>query len=181
MSPTSYSIEARAYDIIGLAAHDFWVLRDENANVIGQLHGLATNRKNVIKPMGKIGYTLKFYHFGSLAISSGKDPNSNLNYVKTGQKSKLIYTGTPEAVLDRWQYAVKALPYLNKLEIVYTPFAIIGLTHINSNTAFTLLGKLMNIPVHKFSDYWQPGWRNSEKILTSTQLESMRYRQLRAE
>ncbi|MGZ8227752.1 MAG: hypothetical protein ACXWT3_14125 [Methylococcaceae bacterium] len=42
MPEIRYSIEARAYDIVGLAAHDFWVLRAENGNVLGQLHGLAT-------------------------------------------------------------------------------------------------------------------------------------------
>ena len=42
MYESRYSIEARAYDIVGLAAHDFRVLRDEKGNVLGQLHGLAT-------------------------------------------------------------------------------------------------------------------------------------------
>ena len=180
MSPTSYSIEARAYNIIGLAAHDFWVLRDEDANVVGQLHGLATNRNNEIKPMGKIGYKLKFYHFGSHAILLGLDPNFSLNYVKADQKFKRVFTGTPDEVLDRWDHAVKVLQYLNSLEIPYTPFAIFGLASINSNTAYTLLGKLMNLPSYKFSDYWQPGFRNTDKILTSLQLEAMSYRPTRA-
>lgn len=177
MSEIRYSIEARAYDIVGLAAHDFWVLRDEKGNVLGQLHGLATNTKNKIKPIGTMGDKLKFYHFGSRAILLGLNPNCDLNYIKAGQISKLIFSGKPEDVLDRWDNAVKALPYLNALEVPYTPFAILGLVHINSNTAYTLLGKLMGIPVHNFSGYWQPGSRNTNKILTALQLESMRYPQ----
>ena len=175
MSQNRFSIEARAYDIAGLAAHDFWVLRDEKDNVLGQLHGLATNPKNEIQPIGKIGDKLRFYHFGSRAILLGLNPDYDLNYIKADQKSKLVFTGTSDDILDRWDNAVKALPYLNSLEVPYTPFAIIGLTHINSNTAYTLLGKLMAIPVYKFSGYWQPGWRNTNKILTSSQLKSMRY------
>jgi len=177
MSQNRYSIEARAYNIVGLAAHDFWVLRDGNGYVVGQLHGLATNRKNEIKPIGKLGYKLKFYHFGARALLLDLDLNSSLNYVKADQKFKQVFAGTANEVLDRWDNAVKALPYLNSLEIPYTPFAIFGFTHINSNTAYILLGKLMNIPAHIFSDYWQPGWRNTDKILTTSKLESMSYPQ----
>lgn len=177
MSEIRYSIEARAYDIVGLAAHDFWVLRDEKGNVLGQLHGLATNTENKIKPIGIIGDKLKFYHFGSRAILLGLNPNCNLNYIKAGQKSKLVFAGSSDDVLGRWDNAVKALPYLNSLEISYTPFGILGLVHINSNTAYTLLGKLMGIPVHNFPGYWQPGSRNIDKILTVSQLEAMRHPQ----
>jgi len=175
MSEIRYTIEARAYNIVGLAAHDFWVLRDEKEHVLGQLHGLATNPENKIKPIGTIGDHLKFYHFGSRAILFGLNPACNLNYIKTGQKSKPLYSGSSDDVLSRWDNAVKALPYLNSLGVPYTPFAIIGLVHINSNTAFALLGKLMGLPVYKFSGYWQPGWRNTDKILTTSQLESIKY------
>lgn len=121
--------------------------------------------------MGTIGDKLKFYHFGSRAILFGLNPECNLNYIKSGQQSRLVFAGTPDDVLGRWDNAVKALPYLNSLEVPYTPFAVIGLVPINSNTAYTLLGKLMGITSHKFSAYWQPGWRNTSKILTSSQLE----------
>lgn len=177
MSEIRYSIEARAYDIIGLAAHNFWVLRDEKGNVLGQLHGLATDAKNRIKPIGTVGDKLKFYHFGCRAILLGLNPTCNLNYIKAGQKSKLVFSGSPDEVLGRWDNAVKALPYLNSLDVSYTPFGILGLAHINSNTAYTLLGKLMGIPEHNFSGCWQPGCRNIGKILTSSQLESMKYPQ----
>ncbi|MDO9267836.1 MAG: hypothetical protein Q7T96_01845 [Methylobacter sp.] len=177
MSKIKYSIEARAYDIIGLAAHDFWVLRDEKGKVLGQLHGLATNTENRIKPIGTIGDKLKFYHFGSRAILLGLNPNCDLNYIKAGQKSKLMFSESSDDVLDRWDNAVKALPYLNSLDVPYTPFGILGLAHVNSNTAYTLLGQLMGIPVHNFSGCWQPGCRNTDKILTSSQLEVMRYPQ----
>ena len=175
MSEIRYSIEARAYDIISLAAHAFWVLRDKKGNVFGQLHGLATNTENQIKPMGTLGDKLKFYHFGSRAILLGLSPEKDLNYIWAGQKSKRMYSGSPDEVLGRWDNAVKALPYLNSLGVPYTPFAVLGLAPINSNTAYTLLGKLMGIPVHYFSGCWQPGWGNSYKILTASQLEAMRY------
>jgi hypothetical protein len=177
MSEIKYAIEARAYDIVGLAAHDFWVLRDEKGNVLGQLHGLATDTKNKIKPIGTIGDKLKFYHFGSRAILLGLNPACNLNFIKAGQKSKLVFSGSPDEVLSRWDHAVKALPYLNSLNVPYTPLGIVGVAHVNSNTAYTLLGKLMDIPLHNFSGCWQPGCKNTDKILSSSQLESMRYPQ----
>jgi len=177
MPEMKYSIEARAYDIVGLAAHNFWVLRDEKGNVLGQLHGLATTADNRIKPIGTIGDKLKFYHFGSRAILLGLKLGGNLNFIKAGQKSKPVFSGSPDEVLRRWDHAVKALPYLNSLNIPYTPFGVVGLAHINSNTAYTLLGKLMGIAEHNFSGCWQPGCRNIDKILSSAQLESMTYSQ----
>ncbi|HEY8034262.1 MAG TPA: hypothetical protein VIF37_01585 [Methylobacter sp.] len=175
MSETRYTIEARAYDIVGVVAHDFWVLRDEKGQVLGQLHGLATSPERVIKPIGTLGDKLKFYHFGLRAISFGLNPARNLNYIKSGQQSKPMFSGSPKDVLARWDNAVKALPYLNSLDVVYTPFGIVGIAAVNSNTAYHLLGKLMSIPVHYFPLYWQPGWKNAEKILTSAQIESLRY------
>jgi hypothetical protein len=55
-----------------------------------------------------------------------------------------MYSGSPEEVLGRWDNAVKALPYLNSLGVPYTPFAILGLVPINSNTAYTLLDEAAN-------------------------------------
>jgi hypothetical protein len=175
MSDISYSIEARAYDIMGVVAHDFWVLRDEKGYVLGQLHGLATDIANTIKPIGTIGDKLKFYHFGARAVLLGLNPARNLNYIKTGQQSKSIFSGSPEDVLARWDNAVKALPYLNGLDVPYTPLGILDFAPVNSNTAYTLLGKLMGIPVHYFSRYLQPGWKNAEKILTASKMADMSY------
>lgn len=181
MSNINYSIEARAYDIVGLAAHDFWVLRDEQGRVLGQLHGLATNTDHEILPIGKFGDRLKFYHFGPRAILFGLNKNHDRNYIKAGQQSRPVYSGTPEEVLARWDNAVKSLEYLNDLDMPYTPFGVFGSVHINSNSAYALLGKLMNIPVPKFSGYWQPGWRSADKILSVEQLEVMRYPKTRSD
>ena len=174
-SAKRYAIEARAYDIVGIATHNFWVLRDGKDNVLGQLHGLATNTQNEILPIGKIGDKLKFYHFGIRAIQLGLQPESNKNYIKANQKTMLVYAGFDADVLARWDNAVKALPFLNGLEIPYTPFAVLGLSHINSNTAFALMGKIMDIPVPKFQGYWQPGWGNADKLLTHSQFEALMY------
>lgn len=170
-----YSIEARAYDILSFAAHNFWVLKDENNQVLGQLHGLATSPENKIKSIGKIGDKLKFYHFGTRAIQFGLRPEQNRSYLFAGQKSKLVLTDLADQVSARWDHAVKTLAYLNSLEIDYTPFAIVGIPQINSNTAYSLLGKIMGIPIHRFSRYWQPGWQNSEKMLSYTEIAAMRY------
>ncbi|MBK8817301.1 MAG: hypothetical protein IPN42_18155 [Methylococcaceae bacterium] len=118
---------------------------------------------------------MKFYHFGSHAIQLGLNPDSNKSYVKANQKTKMVYAGTDADVLARWDSAVKALPFLNGLEIPYTPFGIIGLSQINSNSAFSLLGKIMAINAPKFQGYWQPGWGNTDKILTTLQFESLMY------
>jgi hypothetical protein len=173
-----YSIEARAYDILSFAAHNFWVLKDDNDHVLGQLHGLATSPENKIKSIGKIGDNLKFYHFGTRAMQLGLSPDQNRSYLFAGQKSKLVFTDLPDQVLAQWDHAVNLLPYLNSLAIVYTPFAIVGFPLINSNTAYSLLGKIMGIPIHRFSRYWQPGWQNADKVLSCSEIEAMRYHEV---
>lgn len=167
-----YSIQARAYDILNFASHNFWVLIDENDAFLAQIHGLATNIDNLIQPIGKIGDRLKFYHFGPHAIALGLDPKTNRNYIKQDQRSHCVFTGTPAEVLSRWDNAVSCIPFLNKLEIPYTPFAVLGFTQTNSNTAFSLMGHLLSLPVPKFPGYWQPGMRNAGKILEEIQLKS---------
>ncbi|MGR9087733.1 MAG: hypothetical protein ACU841_11755 [Gammaproteobacteria bacterium] len=179
--PARYSIEARAYDIAGLAAHDFWVLRGKRGQVLGQLHGLATNPRGEILAIGTIGDTLKFYHFGPRAVQLGLDPNRDKNFIASGQRVQQVLAGTRDEVLGRWDHAVKSLPYLNGLDLPYTPFAVIGRIHINSNSAYALLGKLMGIPAPIFSRYWQPGWRNADKILPPQRLAAMQYRKNPAE
>jgi hypothetical protein len=174
-STLNFSIEARAYAIVGVAAHDFWVLRDEKNTVLAQLHGLATNHKNEILPIGRFGDQLKFYHFGPRAILFGFNPDDDLNFIKAHQKAMSVFAGNVDDVLSRWDNAVRALPYLNSLDVPYTPFGILGLVTVNSNTAFTLLGQLMDLAVQPLPGYWQPGWRNVNKILTAAQLASMRY------
>jgi hypothetical protein len=171
----NYSIEARAYAIVGVAAHDFWVLRDEKNTVLGQLHGLATNLNNKILPIGRFGDQLKFYHFGPRAILFGLNPDDDLNFIKANQNAIPVFAGNVDDVLSRWDNAVRALPYLNSLDVPYTPFGIVGLVSVNSNTAFTLFGQLMDLAVQPLPGYWQPGWRNVNKILTAAQLASMRY------
>ncbi|MGZ4979385.1 MAG: hypothetical protein ACXV8O_19790 [Methylobacter sp.] len=175
LTQAKYTIEARAYNILGVASHDFWVLRDDKGHVLGQLHGLATSPGNVIKALGAFGDKLKFYHFGSRALLLGLNPARNFNYIKTGQQAKPVFSGSPEDVLARWDHAVKILPYLNSLNLKYTPFGIFGFAPVNSNTAYHLLGKLMDIPVHHFARYWQPGWKNAGQILTSAKIESLIY------
>jgi len=170
-----YTIEARAYDIADVAAHDFWVLRDENNNVLAQLHGLATTPTGEIIPVGTIGDELKFYHFGSYAISLGLDPLQNRNYIDPNQDSRLVFSGTEAEVMARWNTAVNAIPTLNNLNLDYSPFGFIDSTVVNSNAAYTVFGKLMDVPVYDFSGYWEPGFGNDAEILTPATLESLRY------
>ena len=40
-----YTIEARSLNVLGVAGHDFWVLRDEQGKALAELHGLATDRQ----------------------------------------------------------------------------------------------------------------------------------------
>lgn len=41
-----HTIESRSLDIMAVASHDFWVLRDGRGKALAELHGLATDRRS---------------------------------------------------------------------------------------------------------------------------------------
>ena len=64
-----YSIEARSYDLLTIASHNFWVLRNSEDEVVAQLHGLATDRKKkCFKPIGFFSDQLGFYEFKAIEM-----------------------------------------------------------------------------------------------------------------
>lgn len=150
----TFSIEARSYKLIGIASHNFWVLRDQQGKVLSQLHGLATDRaSNHFKPMGFFNDRLGFYEF----ITDNNDPN----FISTQQISVIVYQGNKKDVLLRWNKAACQTETLNKQDINYSPFGIFGHPITNSNSAYHLFADLMNIPCYRFLWVLEPGINNT--------------------
>jgi len=157
MSETGiYKIEAQSYGILGTASHDFWVLRDPNGAIVGELHGLATNPETgVILTIGFIGDELQFY---DLLHKYGDTDNRD---------SSVMYQGTETDVRTRWNAAVKATNYLNSLHLPYTPLGFIDPfgTVINSNSAFHIFGDIMGVPINDFGWRIEPGFDTDLKYV----------------
>ncbi|HFD13658.1 MAG TPA: hypothetical protein ENJ32_14495 [Crenotrichaceae bacterium] len=150
----AFIIEARSYDIWGIASHNFWVLRNDENQVLSQLHGLATDRKtNTFKPIGFFNDRLGFYEF--------KTANNDPSFIFNNQQAVPVYQGDVTDVLSRWDNAASQLATLNKQDLNYSPFGILGLPVTNSNSAYHLLSQLMGIDCCRFSGVLEPGIGNS--------------------
>ena len=148
-----YSIEARSYDLASIASHNFWVLRNDKDELIAQLHGLATDRKkNCFKPVGFFSDRLGFYEFKA----SENDPS----FISKTQQSVTAYQGDQVEVLARWNNAACKIDILNQRDINYSPFGFLGFPIINSNSAYHLFARLMDIECCRFYGVLEPGINN---------------------
>jgi len=111
----NFTIEARSRSILGGASHDFWVLRDGDRNRIAELDGLAFNRINEsVVPVGTTSDdSLRFFQktFNSDYISLIGDSTPKIdNYYqyRDNQSSQIVFSGTQEQALARWNAAGNA-------------------------------------------------------------------------
>lgn len=165
-----WTIEARSLSIVGGAAsHNFWVLRNDKGEAVAELHGLATDRKTgATVPIGtdaeKHSLRVKqFIHDPEYARNFGAK-QANSTYIKDGQTSDTVFSGSREEVLERWKAGAKtAATRINALDLDYPPggFKFDGTTR-NSNSVYRTLGAIMvgeaNVPV--FKNVLQPGVNN---------------------
>lgn len=149
-----FAIEARSYDLAGIASHNFWVLRNGDNKVIAQLHGLATDRKtNTFKPIGYFNDQLGFYEF--------KTAKNEPTFISRKQQSVTVYQGEKEDVLARWNKAACQVKSLNDNDLNYSPFGIFGWPITNSNSAYHLFAQLMDIEHCCFPGVLEPGISNA--------------------
>ncbi|MDV2449513.1 XVIPCD domain-containing protein [Xanthomonas hortorum] len=177
----SYTIEARSFKILGVAGHDFWVLRDEQGTALAELHGLATDRETgtaLLVGTDETKHSLRAWHFphdAAYAASVGVKVTST-SYIDDSQQSNTIAIGDKDEILARWNTAVKAMPELNVLDLNYPDygFKVFGDT-VNSNSAFRTFGELMSLPVEDFPGSIEPGLGN--RMLSEERIEELRYRE----
>jgi hypothetical protein len=161
-----YSIEARSLDVVGVASHNFLVLRDGEGRAIAELHGLATDRKTgEFIPIGtdEQKHSLRVWHFAhdpEYAKSIGVKAN-DASFIQPGQSRETMLTAGKEEVLERWNAAVAAKQPLNALDLNYPSygFRMSGDT-VNSNAAYRTLSEIMGVPVHDFPWKLEPGLDN---------------------
>ncbi|MCC7247261.1 MAG: hypothetical protein IT473_01425 [Lysobacter sp.] len=178
-----WSIEARSLSIVGgVAAHNFWVLRDDKGKAVAELHGLATDRdtgKTV--PIGTDAdqHSLRVKHFihdEQYARNFGSK-STNATYIQEGQRSETVSSGSREEILGRWKVgATTAAKLINQQDLDYPPggFKLDGSTK-NSNSVYRTVGAMMvggsNVPV--FQGPLQPGVNNY--VLPTNTVRTLQY------
>ena len=176
-----YTIEARSLNVLGVAGHDFWVLRDEQGKALAELHGLATDRQTgeaLTIGTDEARHSLRAWNLaldGAYAASVGTDV-SRSTFIEDNQQSRTVVIGDKDEILARWNTAVKAMPELNALNLNYPKygFKVFGDT-VNSNSAFRTFGELMSLPVEGFPGRVEPGLGN--RMLSEERIEELRYRE----
>ena len=161
-----YSIEARSLGVVGVASHNFLVLRDGEGRALAELHGLATDRKTgEFIPIGtdEQKHSLRVWHFAhdaEYAKSVGAKAN-DATFIQQGQDRETMLTAGKAEVLERWNAAVAAKQPLNALDMNYPSlgFKMSGDT-VNSNAAYRTLSEIMGVPVHDFPWKLEPGLDN---------------------
>ena len=147
----AWAIEARAFRLLRWCSHNFWVLRGPGEQWLGELHGLATDRRHG-RPV-PIGYArwheLRAWHF---------TPAIGLTLCKVGQPCRQAFTGDETAVRARWALALECVERINRLGLAYPPGGVRlwGAT-CNSNSVFSTFAHAMGLPPPRFPGLWQPG------------------------
>ena len=175
---SDYSIEARSLDIVGVASHDFLLLRDDRGRAIAELHGLATDRETgKVEPIGtdENKHSLRIWHYAhdrEYAESLGASP-SRTTYIADGQDKVTLLKADKEEILSRWNAAVAAKESLNALDLNYPNygFRMSGDT-VNSNSAYRTLSEIMGVPVHDFPGKLEPGLDN--RMVDQKEIERVR-------
>lgn len=174
----NYTIEARSLGVVGVASHDFWVLRDENGGAIDELHGLATDREtNIPQPVGtdEAKHSLRIWHFPhdpAYANRIGAHA-TELTYIDSGQMHMTILDAHKDEILARWGAALVARESLNALDLSYPNlgFNLFSDT-VNSNSAYRTLGEIMGVAVKDFPGVVEPGIDN--RMTTPKHIDGMR-------
>ncbi len=160
---TEYSIEARSFDILGVASHNFLVLRDEKGKAIAELHGLATDRET--KKQMPIGYdedkhSLRVWHFAldpEYAERMGVRPSKS-GLLLDGQDHVTVLKADKQEIMARWNAAVVAKGQLNALDLDYPSGGFKSPSGtVNSNAAYRTLSEIMGVSVRDFKWKVEPG------------------------
>ncbi|GAB7533369.1 hypothetical protein PS3A_57850 [Pseudomonas sp. 3A(2025)] len=174
-----YSIEARSLNILGVAGHNYWVLRDEHGHALAQLHGLATERRTgQAVPIGtnQARHSLRAWHYphdAAYAKSIGA-PVNRTSFIRDNQPSCTVIIGDKDEILARWNTAVNAVSAFNAQDLNYPNYGFNLLRDtVNSNSAYRTFGELMNVSVPGFPGRFEPGIGN--RILSPERTEALRY------
>lgn len=154
-----FQIELREYPILWAAAHTYWALY-EDGMLIGELHGLATDRRTgESKAVGTRRDQLRTWCFPQAGQPARLDcpPGGFSGLYMPGQASEVVFEGADAQ--ERWRRATLAGQALTDANIEYR--ALGGLpTDIstgNSNGAWRTFAEVMGVDTPKLKAWIRPG------------------------
>lgn len=148
-TPGRWSIQLMQHPLIfGLAGHNYLALRDENGNVVEELHGLATD--TVTKQWKYIGTKptdiLQVWEFDNGRYLAG-----------TNFPGIIINQGAQPDVLSLWNKALSCKDSINQENINYPPYGVSFRSETtNSNSVAYTLAKCMGFDTRHIG-IWTPG------------------------
>ncbi|CAM2144338.1 conserved protein of unknown function [Pararobbsia alpina] len=156
-----FQIEAREYRILWLGAHAYWALY-EDGRLIGELHGLATDRKSgAARAIGSRRDQLKAWVFSSDgAASQHTSTRRGLSgFYHPGQPSRIVCESNGVDALRRWERVLVAAEALNDAHIEYRVSGGAGddITTGNSNSAWRTFADVMGVQPVKLGAWLRPG------------------------
>lgn len=113
-----WTIEKRERKLLlGLTGHTFLEMRDDNNNVVAQLHGFATDIRTGIKQdVGRTEYDhLKVWEYEG-------DKYRSVNDINIGDVGIVLMRDDKEKILDVWSKARSCGAQINLLDIPYPPY-----------------------------------------------------------
>ena len=160
-----HRIEFREYPIMWVACHTFWTLYEDDW-LIGELHGLATDRETgQSQAVGTSRDVLRAWPYPMQGQASKMKPANGgfSGLYSLDQASKVVFEGSKEEALAIWDRAQAAAQALDRLDIVYH---ILGgvpsdLATGNSNSAFRTFGDVMGLPMPDLEAMMRPGDRKN--------------------
>jgi hypothetical protein len=141
---------------LGIASHQYFIRYNDQNEIIGEVHGLATDpMNNTIKTVGTTHDLLKVWKYPQpnqhSSISSHIDGGLSGLY-KTDQSFKVMVEGN-ESVVARWEAALNATTALAFRTITYNPLGgdIKDVNVGNSNSIARTLGDVLGFPTQNIS------------------------------
>lgn len=148
-TPGHWSIQLMQHPLIfGLAGHNYLALRDQDGNVVEELHGLATD--DATKQWKYIGTNptdkLQVWEFNNGRYLAG-----------TKFPGVIIDQGTQNDVLSLWNKALSCKDSINQENISYPPYGVSFRSETtNSNSVAYTLAKCMGFDTRHLG-IWTPG------------------------
>lgn len=129
-----WNIQLKQHPLMfGITGHNYLTLRNQDNNIVGELHGLATDTKtNNWKYVGsKSSDKLQVWEF-----------NGPRNYIAEKNFPGIILSeGDTNEIINLWDKALVCKDEINKLNISYPPFGVNmrGETENSNSVAHTLI------------------------------------------
>jgi hypothetical protein len=178
MPDSNYTIEARSLGVVGVASHDFWVLRDPQGKALAELHGLATEREtNTPKAIGtdEDKFSLRIWQlYADKDFADERGGSlSRFTYMSDDQQHMTVLSAGKEEVMARWNAAAAAIKPLNAADLDYPNYGFkVFSDTVNSNSAYRTLGEIMGVAVKDFPGVVEPGIDN--RMTTKEQIDKLR-------